>query len=92
MTEHLSHKLECAANHGLHPTRAYRRSRIGGFTRFQCALWQMFVPIPGAGGRSRYRYLGHNSPQTTALYTHLTVEANEQAAQIIEQVVSRLAW
>jgi site-specific recombinase XerD len=37
-------------------------------------------------------YLGHNSPQTTALYTHLTVEANEQAAQIIEQVVSRLAW
>ena len=29
---------------------------------------------------------------TTALYTHLTVEANEQAGQIIEQVVSRLAW
>jgi len=39
-----------------------------------------------------HRYLGHNSPQTTALYTHLTVEANEQAGQIIEQVVSRLAW
>ena len=37
-------------------------------------------------------YLGHNSPQTAALYTHLTVEANEQAAQIIRQVVSRLAW
>jgi site-specific recombinase XerD len=35
-------------------------------------------------------YLGHSSPQTTALYTHLTRPANDLAARAINQVMAEL--
>jgi integrase/recombinase XerD len=35
-------------------------------------------------------YLGHSSPQTTALYTHLTKPADDLAAQAINQVMADL--
>lgn len=35
-------------------------------------------------------YLGHSSPQTTALYTHLTQPADDLAAQAINQVMADL--
>jgi len=37
-------------------------------------------------------YLGHSSPQTTALYTHLTRPANDLAARAINQVMAELPW
>lgn len=36
-------------------------------------------------------YLGHSSPQTTALYTHLTRPADDLAARTINQVMAELA-
>lgn len=36
-------------------------------------------------------YLGHSSPQTTALYTHLTRPADDLAARAINQVMAELA-
>ena len=35
-------------------------------------------------------YLGHNSPETTALYTHLTSKAQEMATQIIHHLMEGL--
>jgi len=35
-------------------------------------------------------YLGHNSPQTTALYTHLTSKAQEMATQVIHRLMEGL--
>ena len=37
-------------------------------------------------------YLGHSSPQTTALYTHLTRPADDLAARAINQVMAALPW
>ena len=37
-------------------------------------------------------YLGHSSPQTTALYTHLTRPADDLAARAINQVMAALSW
>jgi integrase/recombinase XerD len=37
-------------------------------------------------------YLGHSSPETTALYTHLTHKTNETAAQVINRVMGDLQW
>jgi integrase/recombinase XerD len=37
-------------------------------------------------------YLGHSSPQTTALYTHLTQRADDRAAGAINQLMVDLPW
>ena len=37
-------------------------------------------------------YLGHSSPKTTAIYTHLTRAAEDLAAEAINQVMGDLAW
>ena len=37
-------------------------------------------------------YLGHSSPQTTAIYTHLTRPAEDLAAAAINRVMGDLAW
>jgi site-specific recombinase XerD len=37
-------------------------------------------------------YLGHSSPQTTAIYTHLTRATNERAADTINRLLGDLAW
>lgn len=37
-------------------------------------------------------YLGHASPRTTAIYTHLTSKIEDQAAETINQVMESLRW
>jgi integrase/recombinase XerD len=37
-------------------------------------------------------YLGHSSPQTTALYTHLTHDADALATEAINRVMASLPW
>ena len=37
-------------------------------------------------------HLGHSSPKTTALYTHLTRRAEDLAAEAINRVLADLAW
>ena len=37
-------------------------------------------------------YLGHSSPKTTALYTHLTQPSDQLASAAINRVMSELAW
>ena len=37
-------------------------------------------------------YLGHSSPKTTAIYTHLTSKIEDQAAETINQVMENLQW
>ncbi len=37
-------------------------------------------------------YLGHNSPQTTAIYTHLTRKAEDLAVKAIDRVMGNMQW
>ena len=37
-------------------------------------------------------YLGHSSPQTTAVYTHLTRKAENLAVEAIDRVMGDLRW
>jgi integrase/recombinase XerD len=37
-------------------------------------------------------YLGHSSPASTAIYTHLTREGDDLATEAINRVMDRLAW
>jgi len=37
-------------------------------------------------------YLGHSSPQTTAIYTHLTRKTEDLAAEAIDRVMGDLRW
>jgi len=44
----------------------------------------------GVNLRLIQEYLGHNSAQTTALYTHLTSKAQEMATQLIHRLMEGL--
>ena len=44
----------------------------------------------GVNLRLIQEYLGHNSPATTSLYTHLTVRAEQLGAEAINRVISDL--
>ena len=37
-------------------------------------------------------YLGHSSPKTTAIYTHLTPKAEDLAVEAINRVMADLPW
>jgi integrase/recombinase XerD len=37
-------------------------------------------------------FLGHSSPQTTAIYTHVTQPTEQRVAQTIDQLMGDLAW
>ena len=37
-------------------------------------------------------YLGHSSPKTTAIYTHLTRKAEDLAVEAINRVMEELQW
>ena len=37
-------------------------------------------------------YLGHSSPRTTAIYTHLTRKAEDLAAEAIDRVMGDMQW
>jgi len=37
-------------------------------------------------------YLGHSSPQATAIYTHLTRKTEDLAAEAINRVMGDLRW
>jgi integrase/recombinase XerD len=37
-------------------------------------------------------YLGHSSPRTTAIYTHLTRPVEDMAVEAIDRVMGNLQW
>ncbi|MBU0493240.1 MAG: tyrosine-type recombinase/integrase [Chloroflexi bacterium] len=44
----------------------------------------------GVGLRQIQVYLGHRSPKTTAIYTHVTQRCDDQAGAVINQVMGDL--
>jgi len=46
----------------------------------------------GVGLRVIQAYLGHSSPQTTAIYTHLTRKTEDVAAETINRLMGDLRW
>jgi site-specific recombinase XerD len=44
----------------------------------------------GVNLRLIQEYLGHNSAETTALYTHLTSKAQDLATQVIQRLMEGL--
>jgi site-specific recombinase XerD len=46
----------------------------------------------GMGLRVIQAYLGHSSPETTAIYTHLTRATEERTAKTINQLMADLSW
>ena len=52
--------------------------------------WATHLLEAGVNLRLIQEWLGHSSPATTSLYTHLTVKAEQLGAQAIEQLMSDL--
>jgi site-specific recombinase XerD len=52
--------------------------------------WATHLLEAGVNLRLIQEYLGHSSPATTSLYTHLTVKAEQLAADLINRLMSDL--
>lgn len=54
--------------------------------------WATHLLEAGVNLRLIQAYLGHHSPATTALYTHLTIKAHEMAAPAMNRLMEELSW
>lgn len=54
--------------------------------------WATHMLEAGVNLRVIQVYLGHSSPRTTALYTHLTRKAEVPAIEAIHEILSELQW
>lgn len=54
--------------------------------------WATHLLESGINLRIIQIYLGHRSPQTTALYTHLTQKTENQVADVVNQLAASLPW
>jgi site-specific recombinase XerD len=52
--------------------------------------WATHLLEAGVNLRLIQNYLGHSSPATTSLYTHLTVKAEQIASQLINRLMTDL--
>jgi integrase/recombinase XerD len=52
--------------------------------------WATHLLEAGVNLRLIQEWLGHSSPTTTSVYTHLTVKAEQLGAQAINQLMSDL--
>jgi site-specific recombinase XerD len=54
--------------------------------------WATHLLEAGVNLRLIQVWLGHRSPTTTALYTHLTHKVEQQATAALEQLTAGMPW
>lgn len=54
--------------------------------------WATHLLEAGVNLRLIQEYLGHDSPTTTAIYTHLTIRSEQNATAAIHQIMADLRW